>query len=145
VVFGFVIKYVTTESVYWRLLWLIPFPAIVIIGLLPLFGHGLRSKIAGGLLLVACACCAFWGPTSVIRSGNGASLGWPGYKIHEPELSVVKEITATVPKGSMFAPLEISSNIVLFSPKYPQFHMRNDLLQYALRNDEAGCAFVCRS
>jgi hypothetical protein len=141
---GFVIKYITTENIYWRLFYLIPFPTMVVIGLLPLFGHGLKSKITGSLLLVPCAGCAFWGPTSVIRQENGASMSWPGYKIHEPVLSVIKEITATVPEGSMFAPLEISSNVLLYSSKYPQFHMRDDFLQFALRN-ETGCAVVCRS
>ena len=38
-----------------------------------------------------------------------------------------------------------AENIVLFSTKYPQFYLRDDLLQYALRNDQTGCAFVCRS
>jgi hypothetical protein len=142
---GFIMKYIAPENVYWRLFYLVPFPAIVAIGLLALLGHAPKPKITGGLLLIACACFAFWGPTSVTRRENGASMGWPGYKIHKPVLSAIKEITATVPGGSMFAPLEVSSNLLLYSSKYPQFHMREDFLEYALRNDGAGCVFVCRS
>jgi hypothetical protein len=141
---GPIINHLTTENVYWRLFWLLPFPAIVVVGLLPLFGPGLKSAIAGGLLLAACAWCAFWGPTSVIRPENAATFGWPGYKIHEPELSAVEQITAAVPNGSMFAPLEISSNIVLLSARYPQYHLRYDFLQYALQREQADCDLGCR-
>jgi hypothetical protein len=141
---GPIINHLTTENVYWRLSWLLPFPVIVVVGLLPLFGPGLKSAIAGGVLLAACAWCAFWGPTSVIRPENAATFGWPGYKIHDPELSAVEQITRAVPSGSMFAPLEISSNIVLLSPRYPQYHLRYDLLQYALQREQADCDLGCR-
>jgi hypothetical protein len=81
----------------------------------------------------------------VLRAENKALLASPGYKIHEPELSVVKEIIAAFPKGSMLAPLEISSNIVLLSSKYPQFHMREDHLGFFLLNNGRQADFDNRS
>jgi hypothetical protein len=141
----FVIKNITTENIYWRLFYLIPFPIMVVISFLAMFGDKLKSKMLAGILLVGVFYFAFWGPTSVIRSENGANLGWPGYKIHEPTLSVVKEIAATVPEGSMFAPIAISSNMLVYSSRYPQFHMREDYLQYVMLNSGMESTFVERS
>ena len=141
----FVIKNITTENIYWRLFYLVPFPIMVVISLLAMFGDKFESKILAGVSLAVVFHFAFWGPTSVIRSENGASLGWPGYKIHEPTLSVVKEIAATVPEGSMFAPTAISSNMLVYSSRYPQFYMREDYLQYVMSNNGMESTFVERS
>lgn len=141
----FVINNITTENIYWRLFYLIPFPIMVVIGFLAMFGGRFGSKIFAGALSVGVFYFAFWGPTSVIRPENEASLGWPGYKIHEPVLSAIKQITAVLPEGSMFAPTEISSNMLVYSSKYPQFYMRDDYLQYIMNNNGMDAAFAERS
>ncbi len=132
VVSEFIIKNFTSENIYWRLFYLLPFPIIIAIAYLSLLKSGLTFRAISFLAAGAAFYSAFWGPTSVLRAENKAFLASPGYKIHEPELSVVKEIIAAFPGGSMLAPLEISSNIVLLSSKYPQFHMREDHLGFFL-------------
>jgi hypothetical protein len=141
----FIIKNITTENIYWRLFYLLPFPIMIAIGLLAMFGDTFKSRMLAGVLLVGVFYFAFWGPTSVIRPENAANLGWPGYKIHEPTLSAVKEIAAALPEGSMFAPTAISSNMLVYSSRYPQFYMRDDFLQYVMHNNGMESAFVERS
>jgi hypothetical protein len=118
---------------------------MVVIGVLAMFRDNLRSKVFAGVLLAFVFCCAVSGPTSVIRSANGAVLGWPGYKIAEPALSLIREIAATVPDGSMFAPVEISGAMLVYSSRYPQYHMREDYLEYVLSSLGMEAAFLQRS
>jgi hypothetical protein len=145
VVSGFIIKNFTSENIYWRLFYLLPFPIIIAIAYLSLLKNSIALKAVSFLTAGVAFYSAFWGPTSVIRAENKAILASPAYKIHEPELSVVKEIIATFPRGSMLAPLEISSNIVLLSSKYPQFHMREDHLGFFLVSNGQQDDFANRS
>jgi hypothetical protein len=145
VVSGFIINNFTSENIYWRLFYLLPFPIIIAIAYLSLLKNSVASRAVSLLATGIAFYSAFWGPTSVIRTENNAILAFPGYKIHEPELSMVKEIIAAFPRGSMLAPLEISSNIVLLSSKYPQFHMREDHLGFFLLNNGQHADFANRS
>jgi hypothetical protein len=131
----FVIKNITTENLYWRLFYLLPFPVLSVIALTSLINKRKLSKSIIFILISVTFYFSIWGPTSVIRAGNGAHLGMPGYKIHEPEISVIREIAEHFPEGSMFAPLEISSNILIYSSKYPQFHIRADSLEFILKRE----------
>lgn len=128
----FIIHHITTENIYWRLFYLLPFPIIVGIAYMSILRLNISFVITSIIITGVAFYFAFWGPTRVIRPENHAVFGFPAYKIHEPELSLAREIATTVPKGSMLAPLEISSNILLFSSKYPQFHMREDFLGFVL-------------
>lgn len=145
VVSGFIIENFTSENIYWRLFYLLPFPIIIAVAYLSLLRNSRILRAVSFSTALVAFYSAFWGPTSVIRTENKAILASPGYKIHEPELSVVKEIAAAFPKGSMLAPLEISSNIVLLSSKYPQFHMREDHLGFFLSSNGRQTDFANRS
>ena len=125
-VIGFILRTVTPETIYWRLFYLLPFPIIVAIAFFAMAKVGPKSRIAMGGVLVAFSFAALWAPTSVIRRQKQTTIGWPGYKIHEPTLSAVKEIARTVTAGSMFAPVDISSNMLIYSSRYRQFHMRDE-------------------
>jgi hypothetical protein len=125
----FAFRTVTPETIYWRLFYLLPFPIIVAIAFFSFPGRGRRSAVVTGGLFAVLALAAIWGPTSVLRN-KGTMVGWPGLKIEEPARSAVKEIARTIPAGTMFAPVNISSNLLIYSSHYPQFHMRDDFLGY---------------
>lgn len=141
---GFILKSIAPETIYWRLFYLLPFPVIVAIAFfaIPNIEQKSRAVIA---VIVILSLSGIWGPTSVLRRNNDATIGRPGYKIEEPSLSAVKEITRTVPAGSMFAPVEISSNMLIYSSKYLQFYMRDDFLGYAAHESGAYQMFVDRT
>lgn len=127
-----VMQHLFPEVVYWRLFYLLPFPIIVGIGFLLIFDGTSRSKgITGAIFLVALS-LAVLSPSAVLRPGNDASLGLPGYKIDASILSTVKDIVESAPDGPMFAPIEISSNLLIWSSAYPQYHMREDYLKFVL-------------
>jgi hypothetical protein len=143
--FGFILKTITPETIYWRLFYLLPFPIIVASAFFTIPKVGSKSAIAIGAVLATFSVAAIWGPTSVIRRQNDATLGWPGFKIEEPTLSAIKEIARTVPTGSMFAPVDIASNMLIYSSKYPQFYMRDDFFGYAAHESGAYQMFVDRT
>jgi hypothetical protein len=144
-VIGFILRTVAPETIYWRLFYLLPFPIIVAIAFFATAKVGPKSRIVMGGVLVAFSFAAIWGPTSVIRRQNRATIGWPGYKIDEPTLSAVKEIARTVSAGSMFAPVDISSNMLIYSSRYRQFHMRDDFFGYVTHEAGMDQMFVDRS
>src|SRR3546814_14928516 len=74
----------------------------------------------------------FFGPTAIIRSANSAQIRLPGYKIEPTTLSVVNEIVAVAPEGSMLAPIDIASNVLIYTAAHPQYYMRDDYLRFIL-------------
>jgi hypothetical protein len=132
IVFGFVITYIAPETIYWRLFYLVPFPMIVGVVFIAFLRKSIWHGGIAALLIVLAGYAALLGETSVLRKENGARLDWPGYKIDEATLAVVSKIVAAVPRGSMLAPIEISSNVLIYSAAHPQFHMREDYLRFVL-------------
>jgi hypothetical protein len=129
---NFIIKNITTQNIYWRLFYLLPIPLLVGLALLTLINKGPVSKILVGGLFCLMMGLAICGPGRVIRPSNNATLGSPSYKINPATLAVVNSIREYVKPGSMFAPLEISSNILMLTAKYPQFHVRDDYLGFVM-------------
>jgi len=128
---GFIIKYVTTSNIYWRLFYLLPFPLLVSIFVAELSARGFWGRGAATLIVLAAFYAAFWGPTAAVRPENNATWGF-GYKVTQPGFSVAQEIVRKLSPGSMFAPRDVSENLLLLSSKFPQFHMREDYLGYVL-------------
>jgi len=125
----FVIKYVTSPNIYWRLFYLLPFP--LVLGLsaagihrrLGAAGSKWRSVlllVAGGLLL--CGHLPSWS-SSVFRHGRKTRLGLPGYKVWG--LAEGREvIRLSPPAGTMLAAPLISCSVPMLTSKYPQICIR---------------------
>lgn len=128
----FVIKNITTENIYWRLFYLLPFPLVACVTFSVLVQANWVSKTIAVFIMVLLVSAAFWGPTSVVRPDNRATLDFHGYKIGSRDLAASQEIVDKIAYGSMFSPLELSSNILLLSSRYPQFHIREDYLGFIL-------------
>ncbi|WP_426150141.1 hypothetical protein [Pseudomonas sp. DC3000-4b1] len=129
-----VIKYVTTENIYWRFFYLLPFPLIVPIAALCLYRESPRARLAQcGFLLVLIG-LGLYGPTSVLRAENSASWELFSKKVGPELLSVAEAMKKALPEGSMLAPIEIASSVVLVTAKFPQYNYREDYLGYVLEN-----------
>ncbi|MCS3846125.1 hypothetical protein GGR70_001060 [Xanthomonas campestris] len=123
-----VIQHLTTENIYWRMFYLLPFPLLPTLALATLM-HAGRIGTAFSLLLVTIAGWLAWGgPTSVLRPENGATLAMPGYKIGRTDLATSQQVIACGHAGSILAPTQIASNILLLSSRFPQYEMRDDYL-----------------
>ncbi len=125
---GAVIQHLTTENIYWRLFYLLPFP------LMPALALGLvvnAGRIGTALTLMIVSITGFFalrGPTSVLRPENGATLSTPGYKISNADRATSEQTIRCGHAGTILAPTQIASNILLLSAGFPQYVMRDDYL-----------------
>lgn len=143
----FVITYIATENVFWRLFYLLPFPLMACVAAVGIWEKAEAGRlrlifcIAAGLLLLAAGLA---GPTSVIRPENGASFERPRYKLGIYERRVAQLMIAHAEPGPMLAPVEIASTVLLLSSGYPQIYMREDFLRLALESCDRLEEFVLR-
>ncbi|WP_232372159.1 DUF6077 domain-containing protein [Xanthomonas hydrangeae] len=129
-----VIQHLTTENIYWRLFYLLPFPLMPVLALGLLANAG-RFGVALTLLLVSITgFFAVWGPTSVLRPENGTTLSAPGYKIGEADRASSEQAIRCGHAGTMLAPTQIASNMLLLSARFPQYVMRDDYLGLMLES-----------
>lgn len=128
VVSDFVIRYITTENAYWRMFYLLPFPLISAIAFCSLAHKARKFKIIASSTFLFLGGLIFVSPSSVLRPENGAKFDFLSYKIHEPIRSYVNEFSKSMAPGSVFAPLEISGNLVIYTSKFPQYYLREDYL-----------------
>ncbi|UZE19672.1 DUF6077 domain-containing protein [Pseudomonas sp. B21-054] len=128
VVSGFVIRHITTENAYWRMFYLLPFPLISAIAFCSLVPKARQFKIIVSSTFLLLGGLIFVSPSSVLRPENGAKFDFWSYKIHEPMRSYVNDFAKSMAPGSVFAPLEISGNLVIYTSKFPQYYLREDYL-----------------
>jgi hypothetical protein len=133
-----IMRYVTSDLIYWRLFFLLPFPLVV-----GLCGAGLGQYLEGrslrrpyltvGVLAVPLLLAHL--PTSspsVFR--HGTRLGFLRY--HVPELALARQVLKLAPPGTMLAMKGISCAIPMLSAQYPQIVIRRgDILLWM---DRAG-------
>jgi len=150
------IRYVTTQNLYWRLFYLIPIPFLVAVaaaqGLQRLRSVSSRAALVGGLAMAFALVVAhvllpfstfrqagFW-PWSI---GGGAAKQISLWKLAAPVETVdqVNAIIAVAPSGVMLAPFTIAGLIPVLSSNYPQLRDLNDGTRFWLdqqgRKDEA--------
>ncbi|WLA08201.1 DUF6077 domain-containing protein [Xanthomonas translucens] len=139
-----VMLHLTTENIYWRMFYLLPFPLLAALALAPLANAGRRGPIWAGLCLVAAGIAATIGPTSVLRHDNGATLALPGYKIGTADRICAQQLVQGAAPGSMLAPVEIASNVLLLSSRFPQYVVREDYLGLMMSSVPARISFQQR-
>src|SRR5450759_2225932 len=103
------IKHITTENIYWRVFYLLPFPLIAVIASAIIFQRnyepGKKHVFIATLVLIAIA--GFFGPTSVINKSNrGATFEWARFKIPADVYAATMEILSKSPDGPMLSPLD---------------------------------------
>lgn len=141
----FLIRNITTENIYWRMFYLLPFPLICGVAFSSVAGGGGAFKKILCLSVFAIALYfSVWGPTSIIRPENRGVRFSTDYKISTQVLPVAEAIVHKLPSGRMLAPIEISSAVHLLSSRFPQFHTREDYLQLVMNDIGMHAEFVRR-
>ena len=80
----YVMRYLTTENIYWRLFYLLPFPLIVALGMLALFRKDVFFRVYSPLVIPMFGILGLLidtAPTSILNHAGGATIGWPTYKL----------------------------------------------------------------
>lgn len=143
---GFVVKYVTTPNIYWRVFYLLPFP--LVIGLsaaglelsLEKKSQKLRYLIVGGLIVALLAAHLPKSSSSVFRRrlpnpsfspfwdcSKVTKLGLPGYKVDPIHLDQARKVMAmSPPAGAMLAIPSVSITLPMLTSIYPQISTRRD-------------------
>ncbi|WP_455921248.1 hypothetical protein [Pseudomonas putida] len=132
---GYVIKYVTTENIYWRLFYLLPFPLVVPLAALCFYKETTLFKTGYAAGLVVAIVVAVYGPTSVLRSSNSAQFDPFSYKMMPLVKTSVEAMRDQLPTGSMLAPIDIASNVVLVTSKFSLVYFRDDYLGFVLNKE----------
>ncbi|WP_369977132.1 DUF6077 domain-containing protein [Xanthomonas bundabergensis] len=140
----FVMLHLTTENIYWRMFYLLPFPLLAALALAPLANAGRTGPIWAALCLAAAGLLATIGPTSVLRHDNGATLALPGYKIGPADRASAQQFVDRAAPGSVLAPIGIASNVLLLSSHFPQYFMREDYLGLMMASVPAPISFQQR-
>lgn len=121
IVAPFVIKHVTSPTIYWRLFYILPFPLIIGIAASCLFEHASAKKqiyYAMGFLIIIIALHLTINGT-VFRRSN-AQIGLPHYKLNVQDLKSAREIISYAPAGVMLSPIKIAGTVSMLSSNLPQ-------------------------
>lgn len=133
-VFPFILRYVTSPNIYWRVFYLIPFPLVVGLASAALLSK-LENKNAvlwyAAFTIAAAFFLATHLPTSsssVFRSKiDVTKLNAPEYKLNKVHLARARQVLEMKPPaGSMLAVPDVSMTLVLLTSKYPQMFCRPD-------------------
>ncbi|WP_201316265.1 hypothetical protein [Dyella sp. EPa41] len=134
-----IMRFVTTENVYWRLFYLLPIPLMLGMAI----GYGVDrvepDSKAGRLLpwlalLVLGAAVAVM-PTSVTRTGNGVRIAPPGLTLDAYAADASACLRFARP-GAMLAPISLAQDMALLSADHTQVVTRADFMRNALFKDQ---------
>jgi hypothetical protein len=132
-----IMRFVSSENIYWRLFYLLPFPLIIgiacakTIDSLPCAVAGCKEGIAVLVLLIA---CLFISPTSVLREENGMRIGSPGPTLDALATDALG-IAKLAPAGVVLAPVAVAQDMAILSAKHVQVATRADFMANAQRGE----------
>jgi hypothetical protein len=129
-----VMRYITSENIYWRLFYILPFPLMLGVVLAMLYDSmlpGRRRVFWFGALFLCCAIAVGVSPTSVLRPGNGLTVGAPGPSL-DASADDAKRIAVLAPEGVMLAPVFLAQDMSVLSTRHIQIATRPDFLALAL-------------
>ncbi|MGQ0633149.1 MAG: DUF6077 domain-containing protein [Planctomycetaceae bacterium] len=118
---GFVIHYLTTSNIYWRLFYLLPFPAALGLCAARLWDW-LESHRLGRVATIALAAMAIMSLPRFREQtvAQGAWWGLPGPKIERASLDLARAVARMAPPGPMLAAYPVGNVLPLISADHPQ-------------------------
>lgn len=128
IVAPFVIKYLTTPNIYWRMFYI--YPLVLLLGLTGAmlfeysgkFTRPVRTALIASMIGILVILHVVPFTTSVLYLRT--ELGWPRYKMpHAIQNQATAIIAATPPPGPMLAPLPLGGVIAMMSSRYPQMRV----------------------
>jgi hypothetical protein len=130
IVSPFIIKYLTTPNIYWRLFYIYPFPLLLgltgakIFEYTSRFSMPVRSGLISGMIFILVTSHFVPFTTSVLYLRT--EFGWPRYKMPPEVEKQAVALIAVTPSGPMLAPLPLGGVIAMLSSKYPQMRIFNE-------------------
>lgn len=130
-----IMRYLTTENIYWRLFYLLPMPLMLGSAIATLY-----ERAPGGVLLkygvslvcfTAIAVAVFVSPTSVARAGNRVKISAYGYPM-DPNTDAARACLRLARPGTILAPVRLSQAMAVLSARHPLVVTRPDFLANAL-------------
>jgi hypothetical protein len=129
-------RHVTSENIYWRLFYMLPFPLVMGIALAQVIdGFLIRwaGRWEGVAALLLCWICVVISPTSVLRKGNGARVGLPGPTL-DSAASDALAIAKVAPGGVVLAPMAVAQDMAILSTRHTQIATRADFMANVFRD-----------
>jgi hypothetical protein len=121
------IQYVTTPNIYWRMMYLYPFPLVlgitIIAGLERMQGK-YRWPVTIGLAALLTVLHIPASSPSVFK--YRVTFGWPHEKLPPEALSIARKVVEVAPPGAMLAPEHVCGIIPMLSADHPQLRIRNE-------------------
>jgi hypothetical protein len=126
----YLIEYVTTPAIYYRLFFLLPFPLVITLAAATFYssltGNFSKKLCYAGIL--ATLIFAFYWPQTVVRSINNVTIEWPRYKIEKSLMAIALDVIAKAPKGIMLAPDEVGDGLLMLTSKFTHSLVRTSSL-----------------
>jgi hypothetical protein len=130
IVSPFLIKYLTTPNIYWRLFYVFPMPLLLGLTGAKLYEYTRSfSKPARLAIISGTASLLFIAhfvpfTTSVLYLRT--EFGWPRYKMPPASEKSAAAVIAVTPPGPMLAPMPLNGIITMLSANYPQMRVFTD-------------------
>ncbi|MDN5835917.1 MAG: hypothetical protein L0H12_01040 [Nitrosospira sp.] len=129
IVAPFLIKYLTTPNIYWRLFYVYPFPLLLGLTGARLFEYTERfSKPVRVALIsgtVSMLFIAHFVPFTTSVLYLRTEFAWPGKKLQAFQQRAA-EVIAVAPPGPMLAPMPLNGIVTMLSGNYPQMRVFNE-------------------
>jgi hypothetical protein len=126
--------WVTTPWLYWRVLYLLPFPLTVgVAGVFLARRLPVAATLAVALLLAGLHFVP--GSPSIFRS-HGTQLGAPRWKLNRELVEAAQRIVERVPPGPMLAARSIGQLVTVVRSGYPQVHNGPHTFQFWDQRDQ---------
>jgi hypothetical protein len=130
IVSPFLIKYLTTPNIYWRLFYVYPMPLLLGLTGARLYEYTGRFSRPVRLAIISGAASALFiahfvpFTTSVLYLRT--EFGWPRYKMPARFEKSAAGVIAVAPPGPMLAPMPFNGIITMLSGDYPQMRVFTD-------------------
>ena len=130
IVAPFLIKYLTTPNIYWRLFYVYPLP--LLLGLTGAKLYEYATRLSERVRLVAISGVIFilfiahWVPFTTSVLFLRTEFGWPRYKMPATVERQAGKVIAIAPAGPMLAPMPHNGIITMLSANYPQMRVFTD-------------------
>ena len=135
----FIIKYLTSPNIYWRLFYIYPFPMVVGISVIRIIERRQCITVRNQIVVAIMAPLILTGghflpfSSSIFRYNTIISLS-PNYKLPAEYVSIARDIISKCPPGTMLAPPELSGIIPLLSSQHPQMRIRTEGVRLWMRS-----------
>jgi hypothetical protein len=124
-------QHVTSENIYWRMFYLLPLPLMLGVVIATLYESMSREHWRAYWLVLGTVVIAGLAPTSVLRPGNGLTVGAPGPSL-DGLADDAKRITEQTPQGVVLAPVALAQDMAVLSARHVQIATRLDFLALVL-------------